>query len=84
MYTTNGATAMATKTITLDLEAYQRLKAVQRDGESFSQTVKRTIQAPIDVDAYAKRLRQVSMSKNAIEGIEQQVRDRHKPSERKR
>jgi len=75
---------MATKTISLDLEAYERLKAVQRQNESFSQTIKRTIQAPIDLEAYAKRLRQASMSDKAIEAIEQQVRNRHKPSTRNR
>lgn len=32
---------MATKTIGLNDEAYERLKAEKRDGESFSDTVKR-------------------------------------------
>jgi len=75
---------MATKTITLDLEAYERLKAVKRDNESFSQTIKRTIQTPIDVEAYGRRLREFSMSQEAIEAIEEQIRNRHKPSRRER
>ncbi len=75
---------MATKTITLDLEAYERLKAVQGNGESFSQTIKRTVQAPLDLEAYGKRLRDVSMSRAAIEAVEEQVRNRHQPSKRKR
>ena len=74
---------MATKTISLDLEAYERLKAVQGNGESFSQTIKRTVQAPLDVEAYRRRLREVSMSREAIDAVEEQVRNRHKPSERK-
>ncbi|QSG09017.1 antitoxin VapB family protein [Halapricum desulfuricans] len=32
---------MATKTISLDEEAYERLKARKMEGESFSETVKR-------------------------------------------
>ncbi|WP_306059119.1 antitoxin VapB family protein [Natronococcus wangiae] len=32
---------MATKTISLDEEAYERLKAQKKEGESFSETVKR-------------------------------------------
>ena len=75
---------MATKTITLDLEAYERLKAVQQDNESFSQTIKRTIQTPIDVETYSRRLREFSLSEKATEAIEEHVRNRHRPSERKR
>jgi predicted CopG family antitoxin len=75
---------MATKTITLDLEAYQRLKAVQRDGESFSQTIKRTIPPPLDLEAYRRRLQARSLSDKAAEAIEEQVRQRHEPSTRDR
>ena len=36
---------MGTKTIGLDDEAYERLRAQKRDGESFSDTVKRITEA---------------------------------------
>jgi hypothetical protein len=82
MYTKEGL-PVATKTITLDLEAYGRPKAVQRDGESFSQTIKRAVLPPLDVEAYGRQLQGLSMSRKAIRAVETQVRNRHTPSERK-
>ena len=75
---------MATKTISIDLEAYRRLRSVRRDTESFSQTIKRIVPTPIDVEAYLERLRAVSLSEEGTLGIEQHVRDRHGPSARER
>ncbi len=75
---------MATKTISVDLEAYQRLKAVQRENESFSQTIKRTIPSPLDLEAYRERLANRSLSEKAAGAIDQQVGRRHEPSSRDR
>ena len=39
---------MATKTITLELDAYEKVKAAKRPGESFSATVRRARFGPSD------------------------------------
>ena len=52
----------------------------QRDHESFSETTKRVIPTPLDIEAYRRRLEKLSLSEKAAEAIEEQVRRRHKPS----
>jgi len=75
---------MATKTITIDLEAYERLKAHKQENESFSQTIKRLLRPPFDLDEYLKRIRANPMSKEAIDAVEEQIRRRRAPENRAR
>ena len=74
---------MATKTISIDLEAYDRLRSVRQDRESFSQTIKRVVKPPFDYEAFRKRLEGLALSDQAAEAIEEQIRSRRRPSNRK-
>jgi predicted CopG family antitoxin len=47
---------MATKTISIDLEAYDRLCAVRKQEESFSQAIKRVIRKPISPDEWFAKI----------------------------
>ncbi len=73
---------MATKTITIDLEAYERLRSVRRENESFSQAIKRVVKPPPDYAALRKRLDGLSLSEKAADAIEEQIRNRQRPSNR--
>ena len=41
---------MATKTVSLELDAYEKLRAVKRPGESFSEVVRRASFGPSDAN----------------------------------
>ena len=75
---------MATKTISIDVEAYRRLTQVRRENESFSQIIKRVVRPPLDVDAFLAELESLSMSPKATAAVEEHLRQRHHPSRRAR
>jgi predicted CopG family antitoxin len=74
--------AMAVKTITIDMEAYERLRSVRKANESFSQTIKRVVQKPFDLDAWLKRVGDNPLSPKTVKAIEQEVKNRRKPINR--
>jgi predicted CopG family antitoxin len=78
----HGDERMATKTISIDVEAYERLRSVRHDKESFSQTIKRVVRPPLDYEAFRERLEGLSLSEKAAAAIEEQVRNRRRPSNR--
>ena len=75
---------MATKTITIDLEAYRRLKSVKREGESFSKTIKRVVQPPLDLRAWLREVDEHPMSGAAFDAVEKALKARRLPSGRRR
>jgi predicted CopG family antitoxin len=73
---------MATKTISIDLEAYDRLRKVRKGRESFSETIKRVVKPPLDFQAFCRKVEDFSLDDKVIEALERQIEERHKPSNR--
>ena len=67
---------MATKTIRIHVDAYKRLKSVQKPAESFSQTIKRVVRKPVDLEAWFAAMDRAPLSKQAATAIGRHVKAR--------
>ena len=67
---------MATKTISIDIEAYERLKSAKRNEESFSEAIKRLVRSPVDLDEWFAEIDAEPMDKKALRAIEMAVNER--------
>jgi len=75
---------MATKTITIDTEAYRRLKSVKQNGESFSQAIKRVVQRPIDFKQWMRSIEKDPLTDRAVEAVERTIAGRRDRRNRRR
>ena len=68
---------MAVKTITIDMEAYEKLALEKKAGESFSQVIKRILGARrMTADRLLANARSVRFSEDALDRMAEIVRDR--------
>ena len=62
---------MATKTISIDVQAYERLQNVKRPGESFSEVIKRVVRPPPDLEAWFAEIDRSPLSAAAARAVEE-------------
>jgi predicted CopG family antitoxin len=75
---------MAVKSITIDAEAYKRLKNLRRADESFSETIKRIAPRPVNLAKLFKSFDKDPISPEFAKAVEEQVSQRRQAARRKR
>ena len=72
---------MAVKTITIDMEAYERLARLKRTGQSFSQVIKEHLPEPgTTAGDLLGRLDETTVSDETVDAIERAIEERrHHP-----
>ncbi|MCC6425470.1 MAG: hypothetical protein IT435_01485 [Phycisphaerales bacterium] len=73
---------MATKTTSVDLDAYRRLTRARRGEESFSQVIKRVVPEPFDFEKWLRSVRSSPLGGEAISAIEKHIAGRLSRSRR--
>lgn len=75
---------MATKTISIDLQAYERLCEARVGHESFSRVIKRVVRPALNLNAYLAEVERHPLSETAVKAIVAHERARHAASTRER
>ncbi|ELY38249.1 antitoxin VapB family protein [Natronorubrum tibetense] len=74
---------MATKSLTITDEAYDRLKAHKRDGESFTETILRLTESDRDVMKGFGAMKDVDGYRDAVESTRDELNDDLRERERR-
>lgn len=69
---------MAVKTITIDMAAYSLLSHHKQGGQSFSQVIKQHFGPQPTAGRFVSLVRSIHLSDAAIDGMDQQVKNRRK------
>ena len=75
---------MATKTISIDLEAYERLRGARVGDESFSRVIKRVVRPALNLRSYLAEVDRHPLGDAALHAITTHERVRHIPAGRER
>jgi predicted CopG family antitoxin len=67
---------MAVKTITIDMDAYERLSCRKRPGQSFSDVIKTHFPPQPTVAEFKRRIQQVRFSEDFLDAVEEVVKAR--------